>query len=578
LVFRSLRVCAVLLCLVVALVAAPAALAGTTTIDLMPGVTYTRETRTIEGKPVVVHVVTAPKPGGKLYRLAPVLSDGEVAGRQTLTAMQKGLSKAATAVGVNGDLFSYTTDSSSGILMRDGVLISRPVAKRSSLGISAEGLLSIGRIGFYGRWALGEAKRRPLAQFNRPLEGRGVALFTPVWGSATPVVKKAVDVVLSGVPPATVGVDLPGQVVSVSEGGGTPIPKGGAVLQAVGPIAAELRSTAIPGTPFVARLDLKPWWEGVADAIGGGPALIQDGKIVLPTTEEFTPNQLSPRYPRSAVGQLGDGRVVLVAIDGGQPWSAGVDVRGLADELLRLGVVNGMALDAGGSTTLAFDGAVLNTPSAGSERALSNALMLLYYGVFAPMPSQPVVSPNGDGVAEQEQLAYKVVRPSTVRARLIGPNGKVVWTEKQQREPGTYPFQVAREAFKQGRWRWVVNATDADGVKSKIERTFTVNNTLGFLQLSSPTVKVGKKRGGSLGISFKVANRARVVVTVQDRGRVVRTLLSRRKAPGTVQLTWDTRAEGGQIVVPGRYDVVVEARNKFGVVELSRPVDVRRGK
>jgi len=544
----------------------------------MPGVTYTTETRTIEGKPVVVHVVTAPKPGGKLYRLMPVLSDGEVAGRQTLTAMQSSLSKSATAVGVNGDLFSYTTDSSSGILMRDGVLISRPVARRSSLGIGPDGLLSIGRVGFYGKWGLGDAKRRSLTQLNRPLEGRGVALFTPAWGNATPPVKKAVDVVLSDVPPATAGTDLTGQIVSISEGGGTAIPKGGAVLQAVGPPARELRSTAIPGTPFVARLDLKPWWEGVADAIGGGPALVQDGKVVLPTSEEFTPNQLSPRYPRTAVGQLGNGRIVLVAIDGGQTWSAGVDVRALADELLRLGVVDGMALDAGGSTTLAFDGNVLNTPSAGSERAISNALMLLYYGVYAPPPSQPVVSPNGDGVAEREQLAYKVVRPSTVRARLFGPNGKVVWKERQQREPGTYPFQVAQEAFKQGRWRWVVNATDADGVKSKIERTFRVNNTLGFLELSSPTVKVRKKRGGSLGVSFKLAKRARVVVTVQDRGRVVRTLLSRWKSRGVVGLTWNTRAEGGQVVLPGGYEIVVEARNKLGIVELSRPVEVRRRK
>ena len=48
---------------------------------------------------------------------------------------------------------------------------------------------------------------------------------------------------------------------------------------------------------------------------------------------------------------------MLVAIDGGQTWSAGLDVRGLADELVRLGVVNGIALDAGGSTTLAFEGA-----------------------------------------------------------------------------------------------------------------------------------------------------------------------------------------------------------------------------
>ena len=165
---------------------------------------------------------------------------------------------------------------------------------------------------------------------------------------------------------------------------------------------------------------------------------------------------------------------------------------------------------------------MLNTPSAGSERAVSNALMVLYYGVYAPAPSEPVVSPNGDGVAEAEQVAYKVVRPSAVKARLLGPDGKVVWKEQEQREPGTYPFQVAKDALTEGVWRWVVSAVDADGVESKIERTFRVNNTLGFLDLSAPTIKVKKKRGGSLGVTFKVTKRARVVVTVEDElGRFV---------------------------------------------------------
>ena len=72
----------------------------------------------------------------------------------------------------------------------------------------------------------------------------------------------------------------------------------------------------------------------------------------------------------------------------------------LAQTLVRLGAVTGSAFDAGGSTTLAFDGALLNRPSdPGGERAVSTSLQLMYYGVYAPTP-EPVVSPNGDGVAE----------------------------------------------------------------------------------------------------------------------------------------------------------------------------------
>ncbi len=79
---------------------------------------------------------------------------------------------------------------------------------------------------------------------------------------------------------------------------------------------------------------------------------------------------------------------------------------------------------------------MLNSPSDGRERAVSTALMLQYYGVYAPPPLEAVVSPNGDGVAETQKLSYKVVRPSTVTATLTAPDGTVAWQEAGEREPG----------------------------------------------------------------------------------------------------------------------------------------------
>ena len=71
-----------------ALVVAPASHAQSETTELMPGVSYTRDVRTIDGKQVVEHVIVAPKPGG-LYGLKPVLLDRTVVGRQTLTDIQR---------------------------------------------------------------------------------------------------------------------------------------------------------------------------------------------------------------------------------------------------------------------------------------------------------------------------------------------------------------------------------------------------------------------------------------------------------------------------------------------------------
>ena len=69
----------------------------------MPGVTYTKRVQFTPHGPVVLNVITAPKPGG-LYSLAPVLSNETIVGREKLTEMQKRLGATATTVGVNGDL------------------------------------------------------------------------------------------------------------------------------------------------------------------------------------------------------------------------------------------------------------------------------------------------------------------------------------------------------------------------------------------------------------------------------------------------------------------------------------------
>jgi Phosphodiester glycosidase/FlgD Ig-like domain len=575
LVVRVLLRRSLLVLLLMALLGASSAHAGPSSTELMPGVTYTREVTTVAGREVVLHIVTAPKPGGP-YALAPTIADGTVVGRETVTGMQQRLSETATLVGVNGDLFNYQDGSPSGILMRDSVLLSRPFSGRSSLGVGIDGLLRVARVGFFGKWTVGDSKG-VIGQLNRPLGSRGVGLFTSAWGESTPVAKKAVDLVIQPFPAASVNGPLEGTVVQATEGGGTTIPSDGVVLQGTGQAGNALAAAGAPGTPVVVRLDVKPWWEEVANAIGGGPSLVEGGRVAVGSGEEFSSSQLTARAPRTAVGQRANGEILLVAVDGRSTSSAGVTTVQLAEEMVRLGAETAMALDSGGSTALAFDGTLLSTPSDGGERQISNALMVYYYGIYAPQPSAPVVSPNGDGVDDREIVSFKVVRPSAVEARLVGPGDHVFYKDESQQEPGSYPFEVAPEIFKEGTWRWVVRATDAEGIESKAERSFIVNNTLGFLELSKQTLKVTKKRGAEVVTSFKVAKRARVTVEVQNgAGRVVRTLSDQRRKPGAFQLVWDARNADGTVVVPGSYRIVVRATNDIGAVELAGNLTVRR--
>ena len=220
-------------------------------------------------------------------------------------------------------------------------------------------------------------------------------------------------------------------MVQVAGGGGTPIPRDGAVLAARGTAGQRLLEEAPVGTFLTLRLIFRPEWTGVTNAVGGGPVLVRGGGPVFRAQEAFTSSQLAPRNPRTGVGQLADGRVLMVVTDGRRPgYSVGMTNFELAQTMVRLGAVTGSAFDGGGSSSLAFDGQLLNRPSdRGGERPVSNALQLMYYGVYAPAPD-PVISPNGDGFAEtQRQLSYKVVRPSDVTATLFAPDGVPAYTE-----------------------------------------------------------------------------------------------------------------------------------------------------
>jgi hypothetical protein len=565
-----------------AAVLTPPALA--TTQVLMPGVSYSRQVQFTAHGPVAIHVLTAPRPGGN-YALKPILSNGAILGRERVTSMQKNVSGSATVAGVNGDLFNFKDGHPSGMLMQGGVLQNQPYRFRSSVGISTSGTLNVSRVAFFGYWQ-GLGQRRPLTGFNQPPRGDGTSLFTPAWGTATPRVAGAVEAVLAPFPAAVPGQDLGGTVTVQTTGGGTPIPRNGAVLMAHGTQAARLSTEAPPPTRVAARLILAPDWPaaGITDAIGGGPLIVKSGRAVWTAGEDFLPTQLGPRNPRTAVGQRRDGKILLVAVDGRRPgYSVGLTNFELAQTMVRLGAVTASALDAGGSTTMAFDGKLLNRPSdPGGERAVAESLSIFYTGVYAPSPALPVISPNGDGIAERQALAYKVVKPSAVNAQLIGPSGVTGYTESGQRDPGLYRVSwpaTAKAARAQplGRWRWVVTATDDAGNKSSVERAFWLNDTLGFLRVA-PSVASPRPRGRPAVVArFRLEHDARVTPSIWTRrGVLVRRLPSVRLKSGTRSLAWDGRYGNGRPVYGGTYIFKISSQNAFGPTDLSRPFVVRR--
>jgi hypothetical protein len=541
------------------LLLAPSAVARPT--QLMPGVTYDRILRWSSAGPVIMHVVTAPKPEG-LYRLMPLLSNGTITGRETVSSMQRATSAQLTTVGVNGDFFSWTGGWPSGLLMRGGVVEHQSALGRAAVGIDTAATLHADRVPWLGRWRGPDNVWYPVSQLNEPPRQNAVALFTPVWGKATPPVNGTV-VVLEPFPPAAPRTDLVGNVAAVLAGDSVAIPPDGAVLVARGTAAGPLRELPLT-TPLTLRIPLPTGWSSVTDAVSAGPTLVKDGRPIFNAGEALTPAQLHGRNPRTAIGQRADGRIVMVAVDGRRRgWSIGITNWDLAQTLVRYGCVTAFALDSGGSTTVAFDGKVLNRPSdLQGERPVGEALVIAYSGVYAP-PVAATLSPNADGVNDVEPLSYKLVRPSTVSAKLIGPDGSTRELDAGAKAAGRYKLSWDGLDAPEGRYHWNVTATDDTGQASTDDRTFTVDNTLGFLRVGANARQIG----------FTLTRDATIRVTLETRsGGILRTVAKGRRPAGPVKVRWNGRDGRGKRVRRGTYVVRASATSGLGLSQLSASV------
>jgi flagellar hook assembly protein FlgD len=287
---------------------------------------------------------------------------------------------------------------------------------------------------------------------------------------------------------------------------------------------------------------------------------------------------LNARGARSAVGQLADGRILLVTAEGGgSAYSAGMTNYELAVAMAHLGAVTAIGLGSGTAAGMAFDGSLLTRPPGAGEQQLSDALLISYTGVYAAPPTAEVVSPNADGVDDTQTLSYKLVRPSQVTATLTGPNGARVVLAQESEQPGVHTLQWDGQPSVEGGWKLIVAATDDLGRTTVAERDFLLDDTLASLQTTPAVAQLRPKAGGVVAASFQLAHPAQVTATVETRsGIVLATLLNKQLQPGAQKALWNGRLWTGALAFSGAYQVHVVATNSIGAVSLVAPFTARR--
>ena len=121
--------------------------------------------------------------------------------------------------------------------------------------------------------------------------------------------------------------------------------------------------------------------DGAVNTLSFGPALVESGRVTVGENEEVARAMSS--NPRTAIGIKADGTYLFVVADGRTEESEGLSLYDLAEFMKELGAVTAYNLDGGGSSTMVFNGNVINNPTGGraghgegTERSVSDIVYI----------------------------------------------------------------------------------------------------------------------------------------------------------------------------------------------------------
>ncbi len=283
---------------------------------------------------------------------------------------------------INGGFFNRDRKLPVGPIKENNRWLAGPVLNRGAVAWNAKGEVFMDRLSYTEEMVVADQKPITLTNLNSGYTQKGIARYTPSWGAAyTPLTENEViisvqgDRVVSQIKTTTVG---QGQI---------PIPANGYVL--VARQSPELAAKLTSGVQIRGRTAVKPIaFNNYPNLIGAGPLLLKNGDVVLDTNLElFRPPFDKQGASRSAIATLKEeGKVILATIQA-TPEGILPSLAQTAEILKKMGAVNALNLDGGGSTTLVLGGDVLNRPL-GTVNSVHNGIGIFLESRSTTEPSK----------------------------------------------------------------------------------------------------------------------------------------------------------------------------------------------
>jgi hypothetical protein len=248
-------------------------------------------------------------------------------------------------VAINGGYFNRVRRLPLGALRDDGRWLSGPILGRGAIGWETRSLPRFGRLTLRESLVDSGGREWPLVALNSGWIRRGLSRYTADWGAAYRSLSGGEQalllrdgVVRERLDPARLAAGVP-----LRAGDSLLVARGGALLPWGEGDSLGLRSAVSD-----------PLGEA-SHVMGGGPLLLQNGRVVLDgAVEGFAPTFLSQGAPRTVIGSDGS-RLWLITLQG--VGDAGPTLAETALLLQDLGLRDALNLDGGSSTGLVMGGA-----------------------------------------------------------------------------------------------------------------------------------------------------------------------------------------------------------------------------
>jgi flagellar hook assembly protein FlgD len=277
-------------------------------------------------------------------------------------------------------------------------------------------------------------------------------------------------------------------------------------------------------------------------------------------------------YAPTVTGTIGGPVRFRARLSNTVPWT--VTVRDVAGTVVATGTSTGTRVDWTWDATTAQPGRYTWAITAPQVRAATGAIGT------APVPlslqqlrvAPTIVSPNGDGHADQANVSFRLSTPATVTATVLNSVNAPVATVLNGRRAAGKQELVWNPATVPDGWYQLLIVAKAAGKQVQTSTRFWVDRTLANVAATRPAFSPnGDGQLDTIGLSFRLLNPAHVAVRVLQAGQEVATLLDRDAAAGPQRLSWN-----GSRLPDGRYRISVTTTDALLDVTQTIPVSIDR--